>query len=82
MDELPTRFSDLIEIVRGNRNKQGQLFISATPTNYNKKIHDYLFSPEMSDTVFMRQVDSFENEHADHSWMQGLTKEDIRIRRH
>lgn len=81
MDELPTRFDDLIEIVRGNRNKQGQLFISATPTNYNKKIHDYLFSEDMKDTVFLRQVDSLENEHADHSWMKGLTESDIRIRR-
>ncbi len=81
MDELPTRFEDLLEIVRGNRNRMGQVFISATPTNYNKKIHDYLFNDEMADTVFLRQVDSFENEHADHSWMKGMTEEDIKIRR-
>jgi len=81
MDELPTRFDDLIEIVRGNRNKMGQLFISATPTNYNKKIHNYLFNEKMKDTVFIRQVDSFNNKHADHSWMEGLSDEEIKIRR-
>lgn len=81
MDELPTRYEDLVEIFRGSRSTQGQVFISATPTNYNKKIHDYLFNWDLKDVLFVKQVDSFENKHAKHDWMKGLTKEDIKIRR-
>lgn len=79
MDELPTRFEDLREIFRGSRNANWQIFISATPTNYNKKIHDYLFNWKLKDVLFVKQVDSFENEHADHSWMNGLDENDMKV---
>jgi hypothetical protein len=81
MDELPTRFEDLVEIWRGTRNANGQLLISATPTNYNKKIHDYLFNSEFDDIMFIRQIDSFRNTSANHSWIAGLPEEEIAIRR-
>lgn len=82
MDELPTRFDDLIEIFRGTRNSNWQLLLSATPTNYNKKIHDYLFSWNFDDVLFVRQIDSLRNTEADHSWMEWLSEEDIKIRRY
>ena len=82
MDELPTRFSDLIEIFRWTRKKNNwQILISATPTNYNKKIHDYIFNPKFKDIAFIRQIDSLENYHADHSWLEWLSEEDKRVRR-
>lgn len=81
MDELPTRYDDLIEIWRWTRNMTGQLIMSATPTNYNKKIHDFIFSDEFKWKVFIRQVDSFLNTYADHSWMAWLSEEDKAIRR-
>lgn len=81
MDELPTRYEDLTEIWRGTRNKSWQLFISATPTNYNKKIKDYIFNEKFKDVLFLRQVDSFENKFWDHTWMLWLTEEDRLIKR-
>jgi len=81
LDELPTRFDDLIEIWRGTRNTNWQLFISATPTNYNKKIHDYLFNDKFKDVMFIEQIDSLQNKHADHTWMDWLPEEEIAIRR-
>jgi hypothetical protein len=81
MDELPTRYEDLTEIWRGTRNKNWQLIISATPTNYNKKIKDYIFNEKFKDVLFVRQVDSFENVHWDHTWMIWLSEEDKQIKR-
>lgn len=81
MDELPTRFEDLIEIWRWTRKVNWQLLISATPTNYNKKIHNYIFSKEFKDIAFIRQVDSLKNTKWDHSWLNWLSEEEIKIRR-
>ena len=81
MDELPTRYEDLVEIWRWTRNKNWQLLISATPTNYNKKIHNYIFSKKFKDVAFIRQIDATRNTEADHSWLDWLPEEEQSVRR-
>ena len=77
IDEIPTRWSDFRELIRGTRKKNAQFIMSFTPTAYNKKIYDWVFWGQ--DNKFVRQVDAFENKYADHSWMEGLSEDELRI---
>lgn len=77
IDEVPTRRSDFRELIRGTRKKNAQFIMSFTPTNYNKKIYDWIYGGQAN--KYVRQVDAFENKMADHSWMEGLSEEELQI---
>lgn len=77
IDEVPTRWEDFRELIRWTRKKNAQFIMSFTPTNYNQQIHDWVFGGQKN--KFVRRVDAFENKFADHSWMEGLSEDELRI---
>lgn len=77
IDEIPTRWSDFRELIRGTRKPNAQFIMTFTPTNYNKKIHDWIFGWQAN--KFVRIVNSKENKYADHSWMEWLSEDELRI---
>lgn len=77
IDEVPTRWEDFRELIRGTRKPNAQFLMSFTPTNYNQKIYDWVYWGE--DNKFVKKVNSLENKFADHSWMEGLSDEELRI---
>lgn len=77
IDEIPTRWSDFREIIRGSRKTNAQVIMSFTPTNFNQKIYDWIYWGQAN--KFVRKVDSRENKFADHSWQEGLSEDELRI---
>lgn len=77
IDEIPVRWSDFRELIRGTRKPNAQFIMTFTPTNYNKKIHDWIFGWQAN--KFVRIVNAKENKFADHSWMEGLSEDELRI---
>lgn len=80
MDEVPQRWSDFREIIRGTRRPNSRFIMSFTPTNYNKKIYDWIYWGQ--DNKFVIKVDSLENKLWDHSWMDWLSQKELKIVRH
>lgn len=84
LDELPEREDIFIELLRWTRKETSQMLLSFTPTKFNPAVHNYFYwqeSQEVRDKTFIREVDSFENIHADHTWLLWLTEEEREIRR-
>ena len=77
IDEIPKRWADFRELIRGTRKMNWQFLMTFTPTNYNKKIRDWIFWGQAN--KFVRTVNSRENKYADRSWMEGFTEEEKRI---
>ena len=85
LDELPEKPEIFIELLRGTRKVNSQMLLSFTPTKFNPAVHDYFYGQEstaVSDKTFIREVDSLENTHADHTWLEGLSEEERKIRRY
>lgn len=84
LDELPEREDIFIELLRGTRKVNSQMLLSFTPTKFNPAVHDYFYgqdSEKVKSRTFIREVDSLENTHADHTWLEGLSEEEVKIRR-
>ncbi len=84
LDELPEREDIFIELLRGTRKENSQMLMSFTPTKFNAAVYNYFYWQESSEVIertFIRQIDSFENKYADHTWLLWLTEEEIKIRR-
>lgn len=90
LDEVPERWADFRELIRGTRNPMAQFLITFTPTNYNQKIYNWIFDKDDwekdaeygSGKKFVVQVDSLKNKKWDHSWMKGLSEEELQIVRY
>lgn len=77
LDEIPTRWADFRELIRGTRKNNTQFLMSFTPTNYNRKIYDWIYWGE--DNKFVRKINSLDNKLADHSWLSWLSEDELRI---
>ena len=85
LDELPERSDIFIELLRWTRGRNTQMLLSFTPTKFNTAVHDYFYwqwSENVKDKTFIREVDSLENKFADHTWLEGLSAEEQKIRRY
>jgi hypothetical protein len=84
LDELPERSDVFVELLRWTRWEKTQMLLSFTPTKFNPAVHDYFYwqwSEKVKDKTFIREVDSLENKHADHTWLEWLSEEEQKIRR-
>lgn len=89
LDEVPERWDDFLELIRWTRREDAQFLITFTPTNFNQNIYNWMYWEETSEDLgtywkgrkFILEVDSLENKKADHSWMKGLSEEELQIRR-
>lgn len=91
LDEVPERWADFRELIRGTRNPMSQFLITFTPTNYNQKIYNWIFADNDDVAVsseywqgrkFVVQVDSLKNKLGNHSWMVWLSEEELQIVRY
>jgi len=85
LDELPERSDIFVELLRWTRGEKTQMLLSFTPTKFNPAVHDYFYwqaSDNVKNKTFIREVDSLENTHADHTWLEGLSDEEQKIRRY
>jgi len=87
LDEIPERWKDFDELTKRTRDEYGQFLITFTPTNYNKKIYDWIHH-EPSETEeeeygqgrrFFIQVDALKNTKANHSHMIWKSDDDLQI---
>ena len=87
LDEIPERWKDFDELTKRTRDVYGQFLITFTPTNYNKKIYDWIHHEPSEEENrlygkgrrFFIQVDALKNTMANHSHMIGKTDEDLEI---
>lgn len=87
LDEIPERWADFDELTKRTRNEYWQFLITFTPTNYNKKIYDWIHKkPTEEETKlywegrrFFIQVDALKNTKANHSHMIGKSEDDLQI---
>lgn len=87
LDEIPERWKDFDELTKRTRDNYGQFLITFTPTNYNKKIYDWIHhKPTKEDDElygqgrrFFIQVDALKNTKANHSHMIWKSDEDLEI---
>ena len=87
LDEIPERWKDFDELTKRTRDESGQFLITFTPTNYNKKIYDWIHSEATAEEEelywkgrkFFIQVDALKNTKANHSHMVGKSEEDLEI---
>jgi len=85
LDELPERSDIFVELLRWTRGQNTQMLLSFTPTKFNPAVHDYFYwqaSDNVKSKTFIREVDSLENKFADHTWLEGLSEEEQKIRRY
>jgi len=85
LDELPERSDIFIELLRWTRWEKTQMLLSFTPTKFNSAVHDYFYwqwSENVKNKTFIREVDSLENTHSDHTWLEWLSEEEQKIRRY
>lgn len=84
LDELPEREDIFLELLRGTRKQNSQMLLSFTPTKFNPAVFNYFYGQEsdaVRDKTFIREVDSLENTHVDHTWLEWLSDEERKIRR-
>lgn len=87
LDEIPERWKDFDELTKRTRDKNGQFLITFTPTNYNKKIYDWIHTQPTDEEVelygqgrrYFIQVDALLNTKANHSHMIWKSDDDLQI---
>lgn len=87
LDEIPERWKDFDELTKRTRDKFWQFLITFTPTNYNKKIYDWIHTQPTEEEErlygqgrrYFIQVDALKNTKANHSHMIWKSEEDLQI---
>ena len=82
-DEEPTKSDIFYEGLARLRTKKAQAIYSFTPLSWHTAVYEYFYEQESENVVeqsFMTIVNSLQNKHWDHTWAEGLTEHERKMR--
>ena len=82
-DEEPTKTDIFYEGLARLRTKHAQAIYSFTPLSWHTAVYSYFYEQESQNVIdqsFITVVNSLENKFGDHTWAEGLTPEERKMR--
>lgn len=82
-DEEPTKTDIFYEGLARLRTKKAQAIYSFTPLSWHTAVYEYFYEQESENVIsqsFITVVNSLQNKHGDHTWAEGLTEMERKMR--